>query len=168
MKREKWLPIKDYETVYSVSNKGRIKRIKTGRILKPGINSTGYEVVCLCDGDCITFKVHLLVFDAFGDGKRNGRIIQVDHKNENKLYNDIDNLQLLSNRENLSKYQSLQKRSSQYTGVYWNKKAQKWLAQIRVGAVRKYLGLFEEERKASLAYQKALKAIHNPLPSRII
>ena len=165
MKKEKWLPIKGYETVYSVSNKGRVKRIKTGRILKPGVNSTGYNVVCLCDGGCISFKVHLLVFDAFGNGKRRGRTIQVDHKNENKLDNDIGNLQLLNNRENVSKYQSSQKRSSQYVGVYWNQKAQKWLAQIRVGTVRKYLGLFEEERKASLAYQKALKAIHNPLLS---
>ena len=69
----------------------------------------------------------------------------------------FDNLQLLNNRENTTKYQLTQKRSSKYAGVYWNKKAKKWLAQIRINDKRKYLGLFDNEHEANLKYQEELK-----------
>lgn len=156
MKKEIWKSINGYEKIYKISNIGSIKNIKTNRILKSGINGCGYKLISLCDGRCKSFKVHLLVFDAFGIGKRNGHIIQIDHKDNNKLNNCIENLQLLSNRENTSKYQSTQERSSKYVGVYWHKKAKKWLVQIRIGNIRKYLGLFESEQKAHLKYQNEL------------
>ena len=159
MMKEKWALIKGYESTYTVSNKGRVQNIKTGRVLKAGVNGSGYKSISLCDGKNTSFKIHLLVFDAFGIAKRKGRILQVDHIDNDKLNNRIDNLQLLSNRANVSKCQFPQNRSSQYTGVYWNKKAQKWLSQIRIGKRRKYLGLFDDEQKASFAYQKELQAI---------
>ena len=157
MKSETWKPIKFYENIYNISNFGRVKNIKTGRILKYGINSCGYKLVTLCNKTQKAFKIHLLVYDAFGEEKRNGRLLQVDHKDESKLNNHIDNLQLLNNRENTTKYQLTQKRSSKYAGVYWNKKAKKWLAQIRINDKRKYLGLFDNEHEANLKYQEELK-----------
>ena len=160
MNKEIWKPIKKYELLYEISNLGRIKNIKTNRILKLGTNNNGYNIVSLCNKKCVSFDVHLLVFDAFGKGKRNGRLIQVDHKDNDKVNNNISNLQLLSNRENVSKYQLTQKRSSKYLGVYWNKKAKKWTSQIRIKDNKKYLGLFDNEYNAFLAYQKELKKIN--------
>ena len=159
MKNEIWRQIKGYEGTYKISSISEIKNIKTNRILKPSINGCGYRVVDLCNGSCKSFKVHLLVYDAFGKEKRSGRILQVDHIDNNKLNNHIKNLQLLTNRKNLSKYLLTQKKSSKYIGVYWNKKAKKWISQIRINRVRKYLGLFDNEYDAYLSYQKELQKI---------
>jgi len=45
-------------------------------------------------------------------------------------------------------------------GYYWNKKLEKWVAQIQVKKKLLYLGLFEKEEKAEEAYLKAKKEHH--------
>lgn len=53
MKTETWKPIADYVGLYEVSNKGRVRNLKTGRILKPGNNGRGYLFVGLYkNGGC--------------------------------------------------------------------------------------------------------------------
>jgi hypothetical protein len=51
--------------------------------------------------------------------------------------------------------------SSKYKGVSWNKKSNKWGAQIKVDGKNKYLGTFTDEYEAHLAYQKALNEYQN-------
>ena len=157
-----WKDIKNYEGLYQISNIGEVKslsRIKE-RILKPSADKRGYRFVIL-QKNCVTkcIKIHLLVWDAFGDSKRNGRILQVDHINNDKSDNRIENLQLLTNRENCSKSKLQSKKSSRFIGVSWSKQSKKWAAEIRVGKGRKRLGLFTCESSAGLAYQKALLCI---------
>ena len=43
---EIWLPIKDFPK-YAVSSDGRVKNAITGKILKPGYNPKGYQIVSL-------------------------------------------------------------------------------------------------------------------------
>jgi hypothetical protein len=45
--------------------------------------------------------------------------------------------------------------TSQYKGVYWDKNAGKWRAQITRDGIREHLGYFTSERKASQAYNAA-------------
>ena len=52
------------------------------------------------------------------------------------------------------------KKSSQYKGVHWNKKANKWQAYIKIEGKQKHLGLFETEPEAHLAYQKAFNELN--------
>ena len=88
--------------------------------------------------------------------------MQVDHIVEgDKSNNVLSNLQMSGSRANTTKHRLSLKTSSQYTGVSWNKGANKWQAQIRIDK-QKHLGLFEFEIDASNAYQKALTE-HNAL-----
>ena len=159
-------PIKNYEGLYEVSNSGRVKSLaKTwicgngtirempDIILKATKASHGYRYVKFGN---ITFKVSCLVWDAFGNKPRNGRKLQVDHKNENKSDDRIDNLQLLTNRQNVSKSNLKRKKSSKYIGVSINKAYKKWTSYIKVNGKREFLGNFDSEIQAHLVYQKRL------------
>lgn len=46
------------------------------------------------------------------------------------------------------------KTSSKYRGVYWNKKLQKWGAQIQINKQQFYLGVYNLEKNAALVYDE--------------
>ncbi len=114
---EIWKPINGHKGLYEISNHGLIKSLarninigqhrvwkKEEAFLKGGI-SRGYRLVLLYkNGKRKTFLIHRLVWDHFGNSPRNGRKLQVDHIDNNKLNNRIDNLQLLTAKENTTKY----------------------------------------------------------------
>ena len=173
MLTEQFKPIKDYESLYEISNLGRVKSLKRyrvykkksgalhkERILKAWVNSDGYFTVSLCkDSKTKSCGMHCLVWDAFGDKPRDGYKLQVDHKDEDKLNNRIDNLQLLTHRQNISK--SYQTKRELPTGVWLNKK--RYIARIKINGKTKYLGSFKCSTGAGLAYEKALKIINRSL-----
>lgn len=177
--KEIFKPIKNYEGLYEISNLGRVKsferkvkvgygafRLKSETVLRLIMDKGGYLTVNLYgDGRQKSFKIHHLVWDNFRNRKRNGLILQIDHIDGNKKNNKIDNLQLLSLRENISKgFMQNGKKTSLYTGVCWLKKLKKWRAQIRIKGERKYLGCFKNEKTASQAYQKVLKKLIQEWP----
>lgn len=86
--------------------------------------------------------------------KNNGssKGLVVDHINNIKTDNSIDNLQLISQRENSSK--DKKNGTSKYIGVYWNKEKHKWTARIQVNGFNKHIGHFNNEIDAHLAYEK--------------
>ena len=90
---------------------------------------------------------------AFLGHKLNGMKYIVDHIDNDKLNNNVDNLQVVSNRINSSKDR---KGSSKYTGVCWDKATNKWITKIYINGKNKTLGRFDCEIKASLTYQKEL------------
>ena len=105
MKKEYWKPVVGYENLYEVSNLGRIRsfdrwvkskngsiRICRGRILKPYTNKDGYLCVVLSKNNKQkTFRVNRLVAQAFLDNPNN--LPQVNHKDENKQNNNVENLE---------------------------------------------------------------------------
>ena len=165
--QEQWKPIKGYEGLYEISNLGRIRSLsrwvsnkrgiweKPEKILVGFIDKYGYKVTCLKGK---IKKYHLVVWDYFGDRPRNGRKLQVDHIDGNKLNNRIDNLQLLTNRENVSKgYQD--KGRLLPTGVSWHNQLNKYRSRIRVNGVATHIGVYDNIHDARLAYQSKLQEI---------
>jgi hypothetical protein len=86
-----------------------------------------------------------------------GKQTQVGHINRDKLDNAITNLRYATPYENsLNKGKIQRPTSSQYKGVYLDKKTGKWRAMIQYNRTKYYLGSFSEEKDAALAYnQKA-------------
>jgi hypothetical protein len=91
---EIWKDIKGYEGTYKVSNFGNIISFKrqNPKLLTKVINSDRYYVVNLTkDGKTKLFTVHKLVLGAFIPNEKNLPVI--NHKDENKLNNNINNLE---------------------------------------------------------------------------
>lgn len=106
---EIWKDIKGHEGLYQVSNEGNVRSIdrevKTqkgsrhykGKLLKPLKDKQGYLSVIL-GKHSRRYLVNRLVYESF-----NGEIpegMQVNHKDEKKENNKVDNLNLLTPKEN--------------------------------------------------------------------
>ena len=105
-------------------------------------------------------RVHQLVAMAFLGHVRDGSMkVLIDHKNDIKNDNRVENLQFLNNRENVTKSLDRSKCSSKYIGVYFDKSRNKWVSNITIENKKKHLGRFENEYDAHLAYQKALQEL---------
>lgn len=91
--------VKGYEGLYGVTSCGKIWSYKRKKFLVPIPHKDGYLRVNLCkDGKCKTFLVHRLVAEAYIPNSDN--LPQVDHIDENKNHNYINNLQWITNRDN--------------------------------------------------------------------
>lgn len=102
-KMEIWIPIVGYEGRYSVSNFGNIASHRGGktRILKPTLNRSGYTYVDLCkNGMRRSHRVNVLVANHFLP-KPNG-MEEVNHKDENKSNNRVENLEWCTHRYNMN------------------------------------------------------------------
>jgi len=77
------------------------------------------------------------------------------------LNNRLDNLQLITHRENISKDRFRHNYSSKYVGVYWDKSRNKWMARIGINKKMKFLGRFTSELEANSAYKTALSQIND-------
>ena len=83
----------------------------------------------------------------------------LDHINMNKQDNRYENLRPVSRNFNNFNVRKREDSSSNYRGVSWNKRSEKWTAQIKVGGKHRHLGIFpgtpEGEIAAALAWDRA-------------
>lgn len=99
MSGEMWKPVPGYEGLYEVSNFGFVKGLKNN-ILKPYIMPNGYSQVTLYKGKRKTNKyVHRLVAETFVPNPQN--LTEVNHKDENKQNNCVENLEWITHKKNL-------------------------------------------------------------------
>jgi len=131
---EEFRDVIGYNGYYQISNLGNVKSLKHGKekILKPGVNTSGYLIVCLSENAKLSTKrVHQLVAMAFLGHTPNGyKGLFVDHVDNVKNNNTLNNLQLISNRENSSK-DKRERMYSKYIGITYNKMRDSWGGTIR-------------------------------------
>lgn len=113
LENEIWLPVVGFEGLYEVSSYGRVKslnyrRTKQEKIIKQEKDRYGYLIINICkNGKRKIIRVHRLVAKAFIDNPNN--LETVNHKNEDKTDNRIDNLEWLSRADNI-RYGTAQER----------------------------------------------------------
>jgi hypothetical protein len=84
----------------------------------------------------------------------------VDHIDNNPSNNCPSNLRLATMRQQSQNCTSVKGSSSRFLGVYWQRGAGKWAAQIVADGKKKYLGMFTDEISAAIAYNKAAEEHH--------
>ena len=154
---EEWRSITGYIN-YQVSNIGRVRNVKKGRIFHQSIDTNGYCYVKLRDGSKPTnCRVQRLVAKEFLDNPQNKPF--VDHIDRNKLNNCINNLRWVTNQENqMNAPKTKNITSSKYKGLSWNKACNKWKGHIKLNGKLIHLGYFDDEKGAARAYNnKALE-----------
>jgi hypothetical protein len=167
MTQEIYKSIPGYEGYYEVSNLGNVKSLPrkiyngTGffiskeKLLKPLKDIYGYFYVSLCkDNNVKNYTIHKAVAITFLGHVPCGMKLVVDHINDIKTDNRVENLQIITNREN--SYKTQLGYSSNYKGVCLHKKRNRWVARIIINKKKIHLGYYTDEYQAHLAYQKAL------------
>ena len=94
--------VKNYEGLYAVTPEGEVYSYKSKKFLKPFYNTKDYLKVALFkNGKSKQFFVHRLVAEAYIPNPDN--LPQVDHIDNDKNHNHINNLQWITNRDNCRK-----------------------------------------------------------------
>lgn len=99
-------------------------------------------------GEPVNIRMHRFIMNCPED-------MFVDHINGNGFDNRRENLRICTYHQNTMNRRKNSAASSQYKGVYWNKKEAVWRSSIRINHKLKHLGQFEYELEAALTYNKA-------------
>ena len=165
--KEEWRAVPGYEGLYEVSNMGRVRsldylvrtqygrfrRIK-GRILKSGIASNGYCMVVLSKGKSKT--IHRLVASVFLPNPDNLPI--VNHKDEDKTNNCVNNLEWCSSKYN-NNYGTLKERrekSNNYNRIAVDK------FDLYGNYICTYRSISQAARAVGVKYQSICACLKNP------
>lgn len=152
---ETWKDIPNFEGLYQISNFGRIKSFRKSRkykcqeefILKNSVSNNGYCQVTLYTGKTRKkFLVHRLVANAFIPNPNN--LPQINHKDENPLNNNADNLEWCTAKYNnnygTAKFRAILTKSKmveQYlpTGEFLARYACANVAEVITGIPRRWI-----------------------------
>ena len=135
-----------------VSNMGNLKTKNHPDGDYCGSNAHGYKLVSIKGKK---YLVHRLVGHLFLGLKLDDTKQEIDHINGIKNDNRIENLRIVSTRENQQNAES--HRNGRLVGASFHKAAGKWRARIRIDGEQKFLGYFDTELEAHLCYMEALE-----------
>ncbi len=149
---EEWRSVSGFAN-YQVSNIGRIRNVKTERILKITVNSNGYWRVSLYKGgETADFLVHRLVALEFIENPEGKSYI--DHIDRNRLNSCINNLRWVTRSQNhMSMTKSLNK-TSIFKGVSFSKYHDKWHCRVKINGKHQHLGYLKNEKDAAKKYNE--------------
>lgn len=140
---------------------GRVKSFARNKemILSSAKQPNGYTMVCLHKNKCHkNHTVHKLVAQSFIDKDYVEKKLTCDHINHIRDDNRLENLRVVTYRENNSNRKG--SGTSIFTGVCFYKRVGKYIAFINIKGVNKYLGYFDCELEASKYYQDALSCVN--------
>ena len=138
---------------YEISNLGNCRHIWFKGILKPMLGKNGYYTYMLSYTD-IDGKnkqrreyQHRMIAIHHIDNPLDKP--HVDHIDNNKQNNSIDNLRWVTRSENLRNQKKADNKTSIYKGVCFDKSRNKWMSKIEVNKQVKCIGRFDTEKEAS-------------------
>lgn len=163
----------DLETNIEVTRCGKVRRVhkkwmSTHKLIKYG--EVDFSKLKKCKGYLLigiyvnglklkkSTYVHQLVAAAFLDYKFQGHELVIDHIDSNKINNNLDNLRLITNRENCSKERTL--KTNLPVGVWFDKTRNNYQCKIRINKKQYHLGRFKTIDEASQAYQNKLNTLN--------
>ena len=150
--------IEGYENLYEISNLGRVKNLKRGSILKNTLSkSRGYYTVGIRkNGNQNTKQIHVLIAQAFIPNPDNKPI--VDHIDQDRTNNKIDNLRYVTRSENGMNSDLQSNNKTGCIGVSFHKDNKTWCAQLNKDG-KSYSKTFKNKEEA-IKYRTELEQIH--------
>jgi len=140
------------ETGIMTNKKTRSSNAVAGKIINCSTSTKKYGRVTI---NKKTYRLHRLIwFYMYGKWPKN----EIDHINGNTSDNKLCNLRECSRQENIFNRKSTKGSSSKYKGV--SLKNNKWIVQIQINKINKYIGSFSNKVEAALAYDTAAKKYH--------
>lgn len=170
---ERWVDIIDYENIYQISNYGRIKRLAhliktpTGiivtkvdtmmKITTCGHKNRPYKSIGLYkNGVQKRYRIHQLMYYSFNINIKKEKGMCVDHIDNNQLNNNLENLQLITHRENVSKDIKKEIKTSKILGVYYDKNTKFFKSKITINKKTYFLGCSKNQEDLKNLYSNAL------------
>ena len=152
--------IPEYEGHYKISNYGNVYSCKKDVVLKT--ETKKYNKVRLSkEGKYLQIRLHQLMAIVFLGHTPNGMSTVVDHIDNNPKNNHISNLQLITNRHNLSKDKI--RKNGLPTGVY--KSLNKFRSKMVMNGKQIHIGTYDTPEEASEAYQLRISESLNIIKS---
>ena len=146
---EIWKPINGYDEKYMISNFGRIYSVYSNVFLTGCSNGKGYQTVLLSDTDNIRTRkyIHRLVASEFIDNPTD--LPEVNHKDEDKENNNINNLEWCTKLYNMN-YGTRNKRVSDklINNIYTSKPV--IAVEIETGIVLEFKSIKDAKRSGFL------------------
>lgn len=166
MESEIWKEVKGFEGIYEVSNAGKVRCIertvirRNGRPLRIkggemyiGEDRYGYQIVNFnVNKKRYVKKVHRLVYESH-IGYVNPYMV-IDHIDNNRKNNNVNNLQQITGRINTSKDRV--KILNLPTGVFKNSSGTGYKAIIQIDNKTNYIGTYKTIKEADEAYKSVL------------
>jgi len=148
---EKQIPIETLRELFSYDPAtGVLTRRDLGRVVG-SLRSDGYLSATV---KYRSLLVHRIVFACYHGRWPNGRL---DHKNEIKSDNKIENLREATNSQNVCNCGKRKTNTSGVKGVHFYKPTGKWMAQLQIDGRKIFVGYFTEisDAKSTLEQKRA-------------
>lgn len=107
---ELWKTIKGFEK-YEVSNTGKVRNAKTKKIINPYVSKEGFFTINIYNNDKKRERkfIHRLVAETFLTDFETWQV--VEHKDQNKLNNNVNNLEWVNKGNSISFNKGVHKRA---------------------------------------------------------
>ena len=156
---------------YSISNMGRLRNDETNKILKPFVNKGGYFAYNFLEkplkerGDfAFVLPIHRIVATAFLPNPDKKPI--VDHIDNNRKNNSINNLRWVTSQENCMNRCSNYNSKTGVNGITYNPKKNTWMASITKNKIKYNLGKFGSKEEAIQARVNKSKELFGEFQSK--
>ena len=146
---EIWKDIAGYE-FYEVSNFGKVRNTKNNKILKGSIRKDGYINFKLSyKGRSFNLLGHRIVAETFLQNPDNKCCI--NHRDFNKQNNNVNNLEWVTNRENMNHLSG-----RQYPCIHFDEKYNKFKIIIKINNLSTYFGNYDSIEEAKKVYDETI------------